>query len=245
MRAVNLLPQGDRAQAVGPAPAGSSQVLLGGLAVLVLAMLVLVFSQNQVTDRKQEIAKLTAEQQAAQQRSSSLGSFGQFAEIKQTRVKSISDLAKTRFDWERLMRELALVLPKGTWISSVNASSSGTLDPASGPSPTAAPTDAGGGPSAKIVGCAKSQSRVAETMVRLESLYRAEDVTLAESTGPEDSAAAATAPDSGTTSGGEAAGGEASCGKNYRFTATVAFRADGKREAPGRRGVPSSLGGGS
>jgi len=240
MRAVNLLPPTDRTQVAKPAPAGSSQLFLGILAVAVLAMLIVVFSQNQITSKKEEVAKLNAETQEAQQESSSLGSFGQFAEIKKTRVESIGELAKTRFDWERLMREMALVLPKDTWISSVNASSTGQTDPAGGASPTSAATTSGT-PAAEIVGCSKTQSRVAETMVRLKNLYRADDVTLKESTGPEDDGSASSASSSSATSGSE--GG--SCGTYYRFTATVTFSTAATKEAPARKSVPSRLGGGS
>jgi len=241
MRAVNLLPAADRAQVIKPPPPGASQMLLVGLGVLVLAMLVVVFSHNQANNRKEEIAKLNAETQAAQQRSSSLGSFGQFAQIKETRVKSVGELAKTRFDWERLMREMALVLPKGTWLSSMNASGAGASDEAGGTSPTSAPTQAGT-PSAEIVGCAKSQSRVAETMVRLRNLHRAEDVTLAESTGPPKDTGGSPAASSSAPA---AAGGDAGCGSNFRFTATVTFTATPEREAAGPKGVSGRLGGGS
>ena len=242
MRAVNLLPESDRVRNAPSAPAGSSRILVGVLAVFVLAMLAVVLTQNQITDRKQEVSKLTTERQAAEVKAGTLGSFGQFAQIKETRVKSIGDLAKQRFDYERLMRELALVLPDGTWVSALKASSSGSPEVTASSAPTT--TDSSSTPSAEISGCAKSQSRVAETMVRLRSLYRADDVTLSDSTGPNQDDSSSSAGNSGGQT--EGASAQQGCGNNYAFTATVQFTGDDGREVPShRKSVPGRLGGGS
>ena len=140
MRAINLLPVGDRVRGPAKVPDRASHLVLGVLGALVFAVLAVVVTQNQITDRSQQIAEAKQEQQRAEQRSGSLGAFGQFAEIKRTRVASVSQLANARFDYERLMRELALVLPKETWITTATAAS--TADPAEAGT-AAAP---GGGP---------------------------------------------------------------------------------------------------
>lgn len=256
MRAVNLLPERDRVRGPATVPAGSSRVVLGVLGALLLAVLVMVFTQNKITGNKADIAQAQQEQQQAEQRSAQLGSFGQFSQIKATRVSSISALAKSRFDYERLMRELALVLPQGTSITEVNASTTGAPDGAAGAAPAPAPAPASGastattstgaaatGPSVKIVGCAKTQSAVAETMVRLRNLDRADDVQLTDS-----SRAAEASGSSGAAPTSDAGSGGAGCGKHYAFDATVTFAAgpvaaDGKGEQATR--VPTTLGGGS
>ncbi len=246
MRAVNLLPVTERARGPVAVPVRASHALIGVLALLVVAVLVVVLTQNQITAKKDEIAQAKTEQQAAQQRAAKLGSFGQFAKIKQTRVDSISKLAKDRFDYERLIRELALVLPGGTWVNQVSAASSGDPEGADGGTPASAPaagaTATAASPSVKILGCAKSQSKVAETMVRLGNLNRAQDVELADSTKAQSAGGA-----SGGGGSSDSAGGGGDCGKNYAFDATVTFAPEPTPTDQGKREdkVPATLGGGS
>ncbi len=257
MKAINLLPVADRVRGPAKVPERASYLFLGGLGALVIAVLAVVMTQNQITDRTQEIAEAKQEQESAEQRSGSLGAFGQFAEVKRTRVASVSQLAKQRFDYERLMRELALVLPKETWITTAAAASA--PDPAEAGSGTAAAAPAGGssaapaggssaagaaaaaaGPTLKLGGCAKTQSKVAETMVRLRNLHRAEDVTLEDSTKPTEKAASAAAPSS--AAGSTAAEG---CGDAYAFNVTIAFAPATDQPAKGDESTPVTLGGGS
>ena len=250
MRAVNLLPTGERARHTAPAPGGAGHILLGVLGALLVAVLAVVFTQNQITDRRTEIARAKLEQQQAEQRATKLGGFAQFAQIKQTRVQSVSDLAKSRFDWERFMRELALVLPSGTWITEANAASSGLPEgaaasgaPSSTPPASAPGTDpASAGPSVNLVGCARTQRTVAATMVRLRRLYRAEEVKLADSSTAAE--AASSAGTGATTDSGSSSDG---CGKRYKFDIAVSFSAAPPDAPQGERGddVPVRLGGGA
>lgn len=270
MKAVNLLPERDRVRAPAQVPAGASRLVLGLLGALLLAVVVLVLSQNQATDRKAKITTAQQEQKEAEQRAARLGSFGEFSQVKKTRVASISELAQSRFDYERLMRELALVLPQDTWVTEVDASSTGapagtapstsTAAPAPAPAAPAPSTSSSSStpapaasaaaaappaaPSVKIVGCAKTQSMVAETMVRLRNLHRVEDVELTDSTRPSQAAAAGS---TGSPSAPTGAGAGTGCGKRYAFDATITFAAAPADAQQGERGdrVPTVLGGGS
>jgi len=242
MRAINLLPVADRVRGPAQVPDRASHLVLGVLGGLVVAVLAVVVSQNQITDRTRQIAQAKQEQKSAEQRSASLGAFGEFAEIKKTRVASVSELATARFDYERLMRELALVLPKDTWITTAAATS--TPDPAAAGAPAAAPAQgapaAAAGPSLKLGGCAETQSKVAETMVRLRNLYRAEDVTL------DDSARAAQSAATGASSSATTATTTEGCGDAYAFNVTIAFTAAASDSAVKRDDqTPTTLGGGS
>jgi Tfp pilus assembly protein PilN len=241
VRPVNLLPDGDRARAPISVSENAHKVVLGVLAGLLVAMLAYVLTTNQITSHKSDIDKANQEQQAAQKRVDKLGPFGRFAQIKATRVKSVSDLAKTRFDWERLMRELALVLPSGVWLTEVDASSSGAPQAGTGssspPPADSSTTSSGATPTVVISGCAKTQSTVATAMVRMRSLHRAENVELSESgNGKSDGG-----------SGGEPTAGGEGCGSRYAFKTTVTFSADAKADTAPKKhdGVPASLGGGS
>lgn len=243
MRPVNLLPAGDRARRPASTSKNASYIVLGVLGALLLVMLTVVVTQNQINSRTSEIAAVKQETAEAQQRTAALGPFGQFATIKETRVQSVTQLAQARFDWERLMRELALVLPEDTWITSASASAAGAPEggaAAASPTGTTATSIA---PSVNLVGCAPTQSVVAEVMVRMRNLHRAQDVELTESARPDEQpvvpgAAPVAAEPTGTAGG---------CGDRYQFNTTVTFAPATDVGLDDEQGdsVPSSLGGGS
>ena len=233
MRPVNLLPADLRPRG-GSGRQGSGYVALGVLGALFLLTVVYVAFAAQASSREADSARVGREAQQAEARAAALGSYGNFARMEKTRAASVKALAGARFDWERLMRELALVLPDGTWLTEVDASV--TPDPESGVEGAGAT-----GPAAKIVGCAPRQSDVARLMVRLRGMNKVSDVTLTESgKGEQDSTGGA--PVAGPEGG--ASGG---CGSLYSFELVVAFEAlpDLPDASPGGGGVPASLGGGS
>jgi len=231
VRPVNLLPDKYRArQAVKPA-GHTSLFVLGGLAGLLVAVVLPVMAQNSIDSRQSQIAAAKQEQQAEQQRAATLGPFGTFAEVKQQRLDAVNTAAKGRFDWERLMRELSVVLPNGTWITAAKASASGAADDAAAPGAPPADGAVPGAPTLSLSACAPSQSAVAASMVRLRSLHRALDVELMSSTGQD---------------AGSGAGTGTGCGASFQFETTVSF-SQTLTGSEGERGdrVPTRLGGGS
>jgi Tfp pilus assembly protein PilN len=253
MKPVNLLPQSERAVRPAEGLGGSSYVVLGVLGVLLLAVVAFVFTQNQVNDRGSQIAKAQAEAQQAEQRASSLGAFGSFAAVKTQREQSVRQLAKARFDWERFMRELALVLPTGTSLLDVGTSTdpnaapgagatSSTTAPAPAPTAGAAAATPGAGPKAQLTGCAVSQKRVATLLVRLGSLHRAADVELKESAANDAEAGDGASQDS-------AVGGGSNTGcptGKFKFDVTVSFAPAKTADTDAKpRKTPARLGGGA
>lgn len=226
MKPVNLLPQGHRRQEAGGRP-GSAYVVVGVLAAFLVAIGVYVLTANQVSSKQDDLARVKQETQATQARVAALGSFESFASVKATRENSVRALAQARLDWERLMRELARVLPANAFISSLDATAAG---PPSTPTAGAAAAPPAG-PEMKLAGCAPSQPDVATVMVRLRRLHRAREVKLTESHRAENG---------GGTAGGGAAQG---CGRGYEFAVTVQFDAAPAVAAP--ETVPAHLGGGA
>jgi Tfp pilus assembly protein PilN len=224
MRPVNLLPESQRRRT----PAGdgkSGYAVLGVLAVLLAMTAAYVVTGNQATERADAAAEAAAEADQLEARIASLGAFGNFAQVKEARIASVRQLATQRFDWERLMLELARVLPDDGWLQTASASTSGESDGSGTASASAA-----GGPTATLEGCLPRQSDVADLMLRLRRLHRAEDVTLAESA--REDAKGAPSVDA--------------CGRYYRFEIAVTFAPTVVEESPdGQRRVPASLGGGS
>ena len=238
MKPVNLLPDELRPHRTTGALSGSSYVLVGVLAGLLVAAVGYVVTTNQINTHKTGIAKVEQETAEARAQVAELAPFQTFARIKAARLESVRQLADTRFDWERLMRELALVLPSGAYLNDLEATTSPVAD-GSVPTTGVAAT----GPSLTLKGCADDQPDVATLMVRLRELYRAEDVQLTESTEQSSSAdtgAAAVVP--GIATPGVADGGCPS--STYLFDVTVSFAA-APPEAPKGDRVPGRLGGGA
>jgi Tfp pilus assembly protein PilN len=233
MNAVNLLPSKHRPRQATGGKQGSSFVLLGVLGALVIAVLVYVMSVNSINQAKGDIAQAQAQATQANAQADALGAYGNFAKVKQERIADVKKLAQNRVDWERVVRELAHVLPSGVWITKADAAESAADATA------ATPSTVSSGPQVDLSGCAFSQPDVARAIVRLRELEGATDVSLDHSTRPEQQA--------GSSSSSSSAGGTA-CGEhggqpNIEFAVTVTLDpATGKPYAPGK--VPTSLGGG-
>src|SRR5689334_7201362 len=103
MRPVNLFPIEERRGEMTPLRTGPvSYVIVGVLAVALLAATLMVLTGNQISDRKAQVSQLQAQVAQAQARSKRLSAFGQFAALQQARQDTVSNLAQSRFDWERV-----------------------------------------------------------------------------------------------------------------------------------------------
>ena len=231
MKPVNLLPQeARRAQATGER-SGSAYVIVGVLGALLLMVMGYVLVSNQVTSKSNQAAAADAKATQLEQQAAQKDAFTDFATIKEQRLLSVSEIAESRFDWERFMRELGRIMPARSWIQTADASTVG--DTTGTPDPTADPL-AAASPTANLVGCVPGQEDTATMMVRLRQLFRVSDVELKES------AREATAGTAGETT-------IDNCGSFYKFDITVKFSpTPPATEAPrGATRVPASLGGGS
>jgi Tfp pilus assembly protein PilN len=229
VKAVNLIPSDQRRAKASGERSGGAYVVLGVLGVLLVMALAYVITANGVNDKTSKAAKAQREAETLEAQASQLDSFTDFASIKEQRLAAVVTAAQTRFDWERLIRELSRVMPAGSWLQTTQASVLG--DPNAVATPTAVPTAvAPTGPSATLVGCTPKQSEVAKILVRLRSLHRVVDVELNESL-REQGVQDVTVD---------------SCGPLYKFDVTVTFAPAAEAEAPqGSNSVPASLGGGS
>jgi Tfp pilus assembly protein PilN len=243
VKAVNLLPEKHRPRKATGGEGKSGYVALGVLGAVLVGVLVYVLTLNSINSSKSQITEATVEAARLSAQANSLGPYGDFAKIKAERVKSVQQLAQARFDYERLVRELARVLPSDVWITNAAASSGDAAAPATASAPaTGTPAATPGSSNLKLQGCARDQNQVAVTLVRLRQLQGATDVTLDHSTRGEDTTGAApVAPPAG------ASGGDSSCGTtggkpNYSFQANVTFA---PVTDPAQGKVPNRLGGGA
>jgi len=173
MRPVNLIPpeqrRGDRAQLrTGPLV----YIVLGALGLVLLGITMLVLTSNQIAESKAEVATLKQEDAAAQAEARRLAAYTQFRALAEQRIATVRDLADSRFDWERVMRELALVLPADVWLTSLEATAtpSSAVAGEGGGSSGAALRGAAAGPALSMSGCASGQEAVAGFVTALKDI---------------------------------------------------------------------------
>lgn len=228
MRPVNLIPPEDRRGDRAPLRAGKLSYVLVGLLVVVLgAVTFTVVTENQIDDRKAELTRLEQEEAAVRAQAEALAPYAEFAALTEARVATVTSLAQSRFDWERVMRELALVLPEDVWLTELNASASGTAAVGSG-SDGASPID---GPSLNMTGCGKGHEAVARLLQALRDIDGVTRVGLSRSALPSEG------------SGGEGTTGDAGGDCQVRnflagFEVKIAF--DGVSTAPSAPAPPAA-----
>ena len=116
MRPLNLIPPEQRRGDQAPLRSGPlAYILLGALVALLAGVTALVLTGNEISERESEVARLEVEDARERARAERLVSYTQFRELSEQRVTTVASLADSRFDWERVMRELSLVLPSDAW----------------------------------------------------------------------------------------------------------------------------------
>jgi Tfp pilus assembly protein PilN len=223
MRPINLIPTDQRRGQHAPARTGPLvPYLVVGLMVAALAgVSAVVLVGNQIADREAEVAELKREESALRVRAERLASYVQFRTVREQRAATVAGLADSRFDWERVLRELALVLPEDVWL----VKATGTASPAVNPSDGASVGTRGdvAGPALELKGCAPGQESVAGFVAALEDIDGVTRVGVATSKRPDLAA---------NNSEGAAGGGTGSEGDDCRtrdflalFEIVVAFDA--------------------
>lgn len=227
MRPVNLIPPEERRGVKAPMRTGPlAYVVVAVLAVALVAVTLVVLASNQIADKKAEKASLQSELAAAQAASKRVQSYAAFASVQQAREQTVSTLAKSRFDWERVLRELAIVIPNDVWITNLTATvSPDALASSSDSSSSAsASTESISGPSLVIQGCAGGHESVARFLAavhEIDGVTRA-SVTSSERPDPNQQAAASQAA---TGAGGTQSQECSSRDFVSKFELTVAFDA--------------------
>ncbi|HET7574734.1 MAG TPA: hypothetical protein VFJ99_06435 [Solirubrobacterales bacterium] len=184
--------------------------------LLLVGVVSMVLLGNQVSERESELAKLKGEDAVVAAKATKLASYTQFRSLSEARVATVQSLADSRFDWERVLRELALVLPGDVTLSDLTASASGG-EGSSGGSEGGGSLGAGlKGPSLALNGCAAGQKGVAGFITALKDIDGVTRVGLQSSSVSSEGSESASGG-----SEGECGGGAASAS----FSLTVAFDA--------------------
>lgn len=168
MRSVNLLPRDDEKRGLRITPPVATGVVAGVLVVTVLAAGYLMESAKVTTSRsdldaaRAELALVPPPSPPAP------GSEHNLSGEQTARVAALQTAINGRIAWDRVLREVALVLPSDVWLDHLTVTS-----------PTIAPTGEGGVPTGfDITGRAFSHEGVARLLSRLQILPDLSDVTL-------------------------------------------------------------------
>jgi Tfp pilus assembly protein PilN len=202
MRPVNLIPPEDRRGDKAPLRTGAfAYVLVAGLGLLLLAVVVTALTSKQISDHESEKQSLQQELEQATARANSLNAFATFRSVQEARTATVASLAQSRFDWERVIRELSLILPADVWLINMT----GTVSPAVEVADAADVTirDSVAGPALELVGCAPSEDSVAAFIADLEDIDGVTRVGIAETLQGDagDSAGGGSAAATGSSSG--------------------------------------------
>jgi Tfp pilus assembly protein PilN len=185
VRPVNLIPQEDRRGGKAPLRTGALPYAIVAILVLALgAVTLLVLTGNKIADRKAEVASLQSQVDATQARADQLSTYTNFADLQQARQETVASLATSRFDWERALHELALVLPGDVWLTSMTASAATDPSATASASTSSAAVDGVTGPSLDINGCASGHEAVAKFLAALRDVDGVTRVTVLSSDRP-------------------------------------------------------------
>lgn len=174
MRPVNLIPPEERRGEHAPLRSGPiAYIVLGALIALLAGVTATVLLGNQIADRKDDVARLESEDAVAAARAQRLAAYTEFQNLSEQRVATVQSLADSRFDWERVMRELSLVLPSDVWLVGLTATASPEVSVeggGGGGGEASGMRSAAPGPALELNGCATGQDAVAGFVTALEDI---------------------------------------------------------------------------
>jgi len=220
MRPVNLIPKEERRGHLAPLRSGPlAYVVIGALVAVLAGVILLVVTSNEISDSKAELAKVEAQTAAAKAKAAKLAPYTAFHQLQQQRTETITNLANSRFDWEGVMRQLSLILPRDVWLTSLTGTATPDVQVNGGAG--IAMRQSIPGPALEMVGCAAGQEGVAKFVAELKDIDGVTRVGLQSSELP-------IGESSGGGGGGETASASGNCqvGANIaEFRLVVAFDA--------------------
>jgi hypothetical protein len=218
MNAVNLIPRESRSRRQSVSVSPPTLAVVGGLVLVLVAAVLYVAASNTVTTRKGELSQITAGVAGWTAAANSYASFVQAAQHRTQELADVRQLASSRFPWSDLLGQIGGLMPRASALSSLQAATS-AAGSASATSGTGSST-----PGVQLLGCAASQSVVAQTMVQLRRINGVSDVTLSSS-----SLSGAAAGASGSSSAAPASGG---CPFPVQFQLALTFNPSSALGAP-------------
>jgi Tfp pilus assembly protein PilN len=166
MRAVNLLPKDVEAPKQGPS---TIVVAVGATAVLAAALLAIgrVSADSSVSDQQSALVAAQADLASLPALPTQPSSSSAIPQERAARVAALSAALTTRVAWDRVLREISLVLPDDVWLTQLN-----------GQVPGSAGVVGQTGQGLHLTGYTYSQASVARLLSRLQVIPDLSGVTL-------------------------------------------------------------------
>jgi Tfp pilus assembly protein PilN len=163
MKAINLLPSDARrsfgtVRSVG----GSTAVLFGALAVALAVVAAYVVLTNGVTNKRDALNAINAQQAAAERQVAALKPYADLEQVRQSLLDRVRTLASSRYDWPATLARLARAFPADAGLTDLSASAG----------------ENGAGPSVALTGCTPSHDAVAVLIDRLRAVKGVAGVAL-------------------------------------------------------------------
>jgi Tfp pilus assembly protein PilN len=185
MRPVNLIPSEHRRGDQAPARTGrvAPYAVVGVLAAALAGVSLLVLTGNRISESKADLARAQQQSAALEARAERVAAYTAFRTVRDQRTTTVTSLANSRFDWERVLRELSLVLPPDVWLIKVT----GTVAPGVSTQEglDIAQRDTVPGPALELAGCATGQDAVAGLVSALHDIDGVTRVGVSKSELPE------------------------------------------------------------
>lgn len=201
MRPVNLIPPEERRGDRAPLRTGAlPYAIVAVLALALIGVTAVTLIGNQIKDREAEIAALETREAEATAQAEALRPYAEFAALSEARDATVTSLAQSRFDWERVLRELALVMPENIWLTAVTGTVSPTV--ALEGATTVDGRSEVQGPALELVGCGDDHEAVAGFVAALRDIDGVTRVGIASSERPEATTDSSTSPTTDSASPG-------------------------------------------
>ena len=169
MRPVDLTPPEQRHGTKPPTRTGPlPYMLLALLVIILLGVVAVVYTSNEIADARADLENLEFQTARLNEQANELAPYVDFAEIASKRKSTVAALAQSRFDWYRVLQELALVLPEDVWLVNLTATvGPGVALQGAAQVGNRAEIDS---PAIEMIGCASSQTKVAQFLAALEDI---------------------------------------------------------------------------
>ncbi|WP_354697453.1 hypothetical protein DSM112329_03080 [Paraconexibacter sp. AEG42_29] len=218
MKAVNLIPEGERKGAGGAAgrTGGAAYVLLAALGLVVVMLVAYSVTSKSLDDKKSELASIEAKATSAEAQATALAPYKAFAATKEARLTTVKSIAASRFDWAHAMHELGRTLPSNITLIGLRGTVKNGVPVENGPTvPLRSALDV---PALELEGCAPSQAAIPSMLTALRQIDGVRRVTLQQSVykSQTESAAPTTATDVPPAPGAKPAGGITECSRNFQ-----------------------------
>ena len=182
MKAVNLIPSDNRRAGFSTGlRLGPAYAVLGVLAVAVGLMTLYVLTNNTISKRKSEIASVQSQIVQEHAEAAQLANYVRFSQLAAARVKTVREIATTRFDWHAALADLSKVVPSNTSLQTLQGSVAPQATVSGGGGAGSALRADIAVPAIELTGCSKTQDDVAQLMSRLRVINGVTRVTLNDS----------------------------------------------------------------